>query len=257
MTIIDAIIMGIIQGLTEFLPVSSSGHLVLYTMFTGATPSLLFDLIVHLGTVLALIIVFFKDVKDLVLHPLSKKVRLILFATIFTALFAFALKDIAVDAFSGKALPYCFLVTAVVLFLGTVIPKKSKKPRTEIGYLDAAIIGSIQGIAVFPGLSRSGTTISTANLLGCKKEENAKFCLLISIPVIIGSSLLEVLTGTAAFVPFYILIIGFFTSFICGLIALKFLISLIKKSSFIPFSVYLVLLSAFLILGNIFSFLPI
>ncbi|MDR0426659.1 MAG: undecaprenyl-diphosphate phosphatase [Clostridiales bacterium] len=251
MNIIEAFILGLIQGLTEFLPVSSSGHLVLFSRVTGTPSGLLFDLIVHCATLLAVVIVYYKDVKDLIRHPLSKKMRLLLCATLVTGGGFLLLKGAAEGMMNGWALPYCFAATGVVLILGAKLPPRRKRPQTEMGYVDALIIGGAQGIAALPGLSRSGLTISTAHMLGCKKEENAGFCFLLSIPVILGSTVLEAVTGEVAAVPVENLLVGFFTAFVGGLICLKILSRFLSKGSFAGFSVYLFALSLFLLLNDL------
>lgn len=242
--------MGLIQGITEFLPVSSSGHLVLFSRMTGAESNLFFDLIVHCATLLAIVIVCFKDIAEAVRHPLSKRTRLLLLATLVTAAVAFCLKDLAALVFDGRALWWCFLITAGVLIAGGLLPKQLKHPAAPMGYLDAAIIGGLQGIAVFPGLSRSGLTLSTAGLLGVKKDEGVPFCFLISIPVILGSTLLELIGGSFTRIGILPLLVGFAAAFLSGFAALKLLTKFLKSSSLTGFSVYLLLLSLFLLLND-------
>ena len=249
MTYLDAFLLGLIQGITEFLPVSSSGHLVLYSMITGAQSSLYFDLILHLGSLAAVVIVYFKDIAELIKHPLSKRARMLMLSTAISAIVVFLLKDIVDSTFDGAFLPLFFLITAVILALGAYFPKKPK--IKEIGALDAVIIGAAQGFAAFPGLSRSGLTASTGSLLGVEKSQNASFCFILSIPIIIGSAIVETIGGTFDPVPFGCLAVGFAAAFFSGLLALKLIKKVFLNNRFDIFAAYLVVLSLFLTANNL------
>ena len=189
MTYIDALIMGLVQGLTEFLPISSSGHLVLYARLTGTESNVGFDVAVHLATLIAVVLCFRKQVAETVKRPFSPRSRLLWLATLCSAISVLATKDLALKVFDNAALlPIFFMLTAVLLTIAAIFPHRTEHP---IGALDAAVIGFAQGFATFPALSRSGTTISVGTMLGVQKEENVSFCFLLSIPIIIASAVVR------------------------------------------------------------------
>lgn len=250
MSYVDALIMGVIQGLTEFLPVSSSGHLVLYARLTGAESNVGFDVAVHLATLIAVIICFRKETIGIVRRPFSVKSRLLWLATLCTAASVLATKDLALEVFENPALlPVFFMITAVLLTVASLFPRKTEHDMT---YLDAAIIGIAQGFATFPGLSRSGTTVSTGTLLGVKKEENVAFCFLLSVPIIIASAAVELISPSSAPVAFPVIVVGFVCALTSGIAALKFVKTLLGKVGGTPFAVYLAVLSVLLTLNDCF-----
>lgn len=250
MNYLEALVLGLIQGLTEFLPVSSSGHLVLFSRVTGAESSLFFDLVLHLATLAAVIIVYFKDIKALIKNPLSRKTRMLALSTAVSAVVVFAIKGLVDKTFDGAYLPLFFLTTAVILTAGRLFAPKIRKP--EIGALDAIIIGAAQGLAAFPGLSRSGLTASAGNLLGVKEEENASYCFILSVPIILGSALVEIIGGSFLPVSFGCLAIGFAAAFVSGLVSLKLIKKVFLKNRLDVFAAYLALLSLFLIINDAF-----
>lgn len=248
MSYIEALIFGLVQGATEFLPVSSSGHLSLLSKITGVAPSLFFDLVLHLGTLCAVVIVYFGDVAELIKHPLGKRTRLILLSTAVSAVIVFLLKDTVERTLNGTALPFFFMLTAIILFTSVHFsPRKSQK---EMNALDAIIIGAAQGFAAFPGLSRSGLTSSAGRFLGYRGEQNASYCFILSIPIILGSAIVEFIGGEFIPVPFGCLAVGFIAAFVSGFIALKAIKKVFAANRFDIFSAYLVLLSVFLILND-------
>ena len=241
--------MGLIQGFTEFLPVSSSGHLVLFSRITGAESSLAFDLILHLGTLIAVVIVFKKELIELVKKPLCPLAKKLALATVFSVVVVFVLKDLADECFDGKSLPLFFMLTALLLTLSGAF---SQKNGGEISYLDASIIGIAQGLAVFPGLSRSGTTASTASLLGVKKSDGVSFCFLLSIPIILGSSVVEIAGGELNAVSLGCVIAGFISALVSGLIALVTAKKFLSNGKNAPFVVYLIALSLVITVNDLF-----
>lgn len=248
MSYLEAFIMGLLQGLTEFLPVSSSGHLVLFSRITGKESSLFFDLILHLGTLLAVIVIFAGDIADIVRHPFSKKSRLLVLSTVCSAAVVFLIKDVVEETFDGTLLPFFFLITAVILFCCTYFSPRQK--CENMGVIDAVIIGAAQGLAAFPGLSRSGLTASAGSFLGIRQKENASYCFLLSIPIILGSAVFEIIGGEFIFVPWDCLAIGFSTAFLSGLVSLKLLKKVFLKNRFDVFAVYLTVLSVFLLIND-------
>lgn len=244
MTVIEAIIIGILQGLTEFLPVSSSGHILLAERLLGLDSELSFTLMMHVATLLAVAIVMRKEIFAAVTNP--KKLCRLGVATLMSALVIFALGDLLKSAFDIRYLPIFFLITAIMLLIsGFVKPKKK-----EIDCFDAAIIGLTQGFAVLPGISRSGSTVAAATLLGNEKNEAVSFSFLLSIPIIVGSALIDFLSEGFGSVRVMPLIFGFIAAFISGICAVKIMMKL-TKASFDVFAVYLTVLSAFLIINDL------
>lgn len=242
--IFQAIFLGIIQGLTEFLPISSSAHLVFFQNFFPFLKenALQFDLVLHLGTLLALLVFFFPDFKfPFFLYDRRKKkdfLKLIL-AVALTVIIIFPFKDIIEKIFQMPKLAGLMLfVTAGFLFFAS---KKRNNQKEEISYKDSFIIGAFQALSAFPGISRSGITISSGILSGLKSKTAFNFSFLMAIPLILGASLIELsnfnLISRNLFLP---AIIGFVFSFVFGLIALKWLRKIIslENSKLIYFSLY-------------------
>ena len=250
MTVIEALILGIIQGLTEFLPVSSSGHLILAEKLMGLdSTNLTFALVTHVATMLALIITMRKQLKESFKKPLCKTNRMVLIATGVTLLVVLVIKNFALSSFDGSLLPYTFAVTAVLLLVTGFI--KVSRPMT---YFDSVVIGFVQGLAALPGLSRSGSTIASARILGVDAKESTNFSFLISIPIIIGSTLYDFIGGGFAATGFWPLLVGFVTAFFTGLASIKFMLRFLTKR-FDVFAIYLIILSIFLFLNNYVLFL--
>ena len=239
MDIINAIILGIIQGLTEFLPVSSSGHLEIAKAILGegkvAEESLLMTVVLHFATALSTIIIFRKDLavifgglfqfKNNESFQFSLKIVL----SMIPAAFVGAFFNDEIEAFFGGALTLVggmLLITGLLLFLAD----KAKYSEKQVGIKNSILIGISQAIAILPGISRSGATISTAVLLGIDKEKAARFSFLMVVPLIVGKMAKDVLSGdiqyeSATFLP---LLIGFIFAFITGLAACKWMIKLVK-----------------------------
>lgn len=252
MSVLEAFILGLVQGLTEFLPVSSSGHTIIAGKLLGLNSvPMAFELIIHLSTLLAVVIVMRKQVFAVVRRPLGKDMRLIIIATVPSVLVVFAFQKFFRSAFSGEYLIYCFLVTAILLVVSGFERKKLVKP--EISYFDAAIIGFAQGVAALPGISRSGSTIATAKILGNERENSTRFSFLISLPIIIGSAAFELITNKSAVgIGVLPLLVGFFSAFLSGLIGVKLMIKVFSRRSLDGFAIYLCLLSVFLLCNETF-----
>ena len=239
MTIFIAIILGIIQGLTEFLPVSSSGHLLLFEKLFGIEgDNLAFNIVAHMGTLLAVIICYRKKLVSMIKKPFSKPVYLLVVASVPTVIIYFAFKSFFERAFVGEFIGICFFVTAIFLIISTVALKNNGKE--ELSYKTAFIMGTFQGFAILPGISRSGTTLTAGLIAGADKESVADFSFLMSLPIIVGSLVLEIFSGGFVSVDIFPLIAGFISSFICGYLAIKFMLNVVKNKSFIPFVIYLV-----------------
>ena len=248
MDIFDGFLLGLIQGLTEFLPVSSSGHLLIAGRLLGYTPDVAFELVAHLGTLLALILVLYKPLFSLVRHPLSVKTRFVLLAIAVTAAVFLANERFFRYAADGKFLATGFLLTAVLLTLAHFLPKRSR----AMGWLDAVVIGFAQGAAGLPGLSRSGTTVSTAQLLGVDRKESTEFSFLLAVPVILGSAAYEMLGGGFGQLALWPSVVCFATSFVTGLLTLKLCLKLFASDNAVYFAVYLALLGTFFLINDAF-----
>jgi undecaprenyl-diphosphatase len=254
LNIIKAIVLGIIQGLTEFLPVSSSGHLVLFEqIFNITNDQLLFNIILHVGTLIAVLYVFKKQVDELIKNPLSKKAKMLMLSTIITLALAFVFKDFLKNAFNGGLLAFSFLVTATFLLLAEYIGKKQTKYK-NLNYKNTAVMGIFQGLALIPGISRAGSTISSAVVQGVKREQAAQFSFLMSIPIILASLMYELIdifknkqTINLEAIP---TTIGFLFAVVFGVIAIKIMLRVIERCKYSYFSVYLIMLSVFVLLNQ-------
>lgn len=276
MELIKSIIMGILQGITEFLPVSSSGHLAIMhkILKIDIENNLFFDTVLHLGTLMAVIFFYRKDICKItkaffgVFKNYEKKLNLkenfykdkdskmgilIITASIPTAVIGLLLKD-SVEKISEKIeIVGIFLIITAVLLVFYELKKDSKKDIEKFTIFDSIIIGIVQGLAVFPGISRSGSTIATGKMLGFKKETAANYSFLISIPAILGAFLLQLKDLFKSDIELNILIfcIGFISSFIAGYLSLKFLIWLIKKANLKFFAGYCFIIGIISIFYNL------
>ncbi|MBO5848367.1 MAG: undecaprenyl-diphosphate phosphatase [Bacteroidales bacterium] len=251
---LEALLLGILQGLTEFLPVSSSGHLTigqeLLNLNTSAADNLLFTVTVHAATVLSTIVILWKEIENLFKgtfftmkwNPEKEYVSKILLSIIPVMIVGLFFKD-QVEAIFGSGLLIvgcCLLLTATLLTFAYYAKPRKKE---NISYRDAFIIGLGQALAVLPGLSRSGTTIATGLILGNKKESIAQFSFLMVLIPILGETFLNVidmikeptLLGGIGAMP---LLVGFLGAFISGCVACKFMINLVKKGKLIYFAIY-------------------
>jgi len=255
MSIWQSIILGLIQGVTEFLPISSSGHLIIVGRAIGVDYMPLgFELLTHLATLLAVIIAMRSTVWGLVKKPFQKTNLLIIVATVPTVVMFLVFHNIFEDAFDGRWLAFCFLITAIFLFVSGIVKRKNE--RQELGVLDAAIIGIMQGFAGMPGISRSGITISSGKLLGLNQKTAANFSFLIAIPIILGASIWQFVSGGFSFdVTVWVAITGFIAAFVSGFIVVIFFLKLFSRMSLNGFVVYLVALSLFMVLNDFVLFL--
>lgn len=252
MGILIALILGLVQGLTEFLPVSSSGHLVLLQKVFGIENNvILFDIILHLGTLLAVCIVYRKSLLEIIKNPFGKKMKMVVLGTIPTLIIAFLFKDFFESAFSGNLLFIGFLCTAGLLILADYTQRKYSIFK-KMDYKYILTMGVFQGLAILPGLSRSGTTVTSSLVLGVNKDEALEYSFLLSIPIILASLVYELVFSPISLANINILpmIVGFLASTVFGLISIKFTIKLVKSNSYKYFSIYLIILSIFLILNQ-------
>lgn len=250
----EALILGIIQGLTEFLPVSSSGHLEIgqALLGTASEENLAFAIVVHTATVLSTLVILWKEVAQLFKGTFTVKqwnneknyVAKIAVSMIPVFIIGMFFKD-QVEAFFGNGLTLvgiCLLITALLLWLSEFLTKRMHTQGHQVTYRDAFIIGCAQMIAVLPGLSRSGTTIATGLLCGVKKEEVAKFSFLMVLIPILGEAFLNVLdllqgeaTMNIGLVP---IVVGFIGAFVTGCLACRFMIDIVRRQKLIYFAIY-------------------
>lgn len=252
MTIWVAIILGLVQGLTEFLPISSSGHLVLLEAIFGIENNvILFDVILHIATLFAVIIVYRKTVWELIKNPFCEKMQKLAFATLPTCIIALLFKSFFENSFNGELLYLGFLVTAVFLIIAQVVSQREYQYR-NLSYGNAIVIGLFQGMAVLPGISRSGSTITSAIVQGVRREQSAEFSFLLSIPIILASLVYECfkIPSTVITIPAYCFIIAFVVALVAGILSIKLMLRVVKKAKYWGFSVYLIILSIFLMLNK-------
>lgn len=255
MSILQAVILGVIQGLTEFLPVSSSGHLVLMQRIFGINAdAVLFDTALHVGTLFSVIFVMRKECNLLIKKPFSKMWWLIIAATLPTVAAALILGEKIEAAFSGDMLFLGFLLTSFVLFISERVSTKGKK-HTEVGFKNAFIMGGMQALATLPGLSRSGSATAGGLLSGLHRKTAVDFAMLMSIPAILGSAVYKsfdlIGTGfdTALILP---CAVGTVCSALSGCISVKAMLGAVKKRRMTPFIIYTGALGAFLLADKLF-----
>jgi undecaprenyl-diphosphatase len=248
----EALLLGLIQGLTEFLPVSSSGHLEILKSILGVEKeaNLYFSVLVHGGTVLSTIVVFRKDIGKLLggffkfrYNTETDYLFKIGVSMLPVAIVGLFFKDFVEGFYSGGNIAFVgimLIITAILLGLTYIKTKKTK----SISYLDAFFIGIAQSIAVLPGISRSGATISIGMLLGNERSEIARFSFLMVLIPILGENLLEILKSNAGStsIPIESLIAGFLAAFISGVFACKIMITLVKRGKIYWFALYCVVI---------------
>lgn len=236
---LSGLILGFVQGLTEFLPVSSSGHLALLEKLGVGEENLFLNLVMHLATLLSVLVAMRRPLCDVIKHPTSGRAKFLIAASIPTAILAGAIRYLLPS--SGDFLPLCFMATAVILTLPRLI--KGKDPIPKVDYYgrwikNGLIVGLAQGIACINGISRSGSTVVAMNLTGQSGTESAENSFLLSIPIIIGGSLVELLTGGAKNVVLPELIVGGITAFLVGIVAINVFLKVLKNNKIWLFSIY-------------------
>ena len=247
MELLKAALVGIVQGLTEFLPVSSSGHLALLARFGVCPTSVFFTLSLHLATLAALLVAMRKEVAEILRHPI-KEGKYVVLASLPTVLIAFLFKKGFPALLEGTMLGFGFLLTSAILTVSELFRRDSKGQM-----LDAKIslaTGAVQGIAVLPGVSRSGSTIAVLTLCGVGGEKAARFSFLLSVPIIVGGFLLEGIESgfSAAGAETGEILVASASAFVSGLLAARFMLGHIKKGMkpFIPYTFALGVLCYFL-----------
>jgi undecaprenyl-diphosphatase len=252
MGVFESIVLGAIQGLTEFLPVSSSGHLVLFQkILKVSSPVLFFDTLVHGGTLIAVLVVLWGDIWDILRRPLQPLTAYLILGTLPAVAFALLFNDAVEAAFeSGAFLGFAFLVTSVFLGAAEILSKRTERPRRkgEMTWVDSLVIGIFQAIAIVPGVSRSGSTLSASLARGLDRDFAARFSFLLSIPAILGALFLQIkdlagaagVSGTeaAAAIGVAPLIAGTLSAAVVGFFSIKIMLKLVRERSLWGFSVY-------------------
>jgi undecaprenyl-diphosphatase len=273
MTILQSILLGIVQGLTEFLPISSSGHLVLVPHLLGwqipNADAFVFDVLVQLGTLLAVIVFFWKDLAEIVVaflaglarrqpfaDPRSRQGWLIILATIPAGVIGVALKNLVEDAFSSVLATGVFLlITAFMLATGERVGKRNRGLE-QIGWKEALWIGLFQAFAIFPGVSRSGSTITGAMTRDLERPAAARFSFIMSIPIMIAAGLLASLDmlkipNYTSLIPVFIP--GFLAAVIVGYLSIRWLLGYLTRHPLYIFSVYCTLAGILAIVLGLFG----
>ena len=260
MTILEAIVLGVLQGITEFLPVSSSGHLVLVQHFLGIKESqVFFDVMLHFGTLGAVIIVYYQLIGSLVRtgfatlfqadfyrhprltisnSPNLRSIWFLLLGSIPTGLIALLFED-SFEAIFGKPMVVAgmLIITGLILQLSR-LGQRRRQTETPLRAWHTPLVGIVQGLAIIPGISRSGSTISISLLLGLSPQIAAQYSFLLSIPAILGAVILKLKDAGEITIAPTVIVAGILTSFIVGYIALRFLLAMLNRGKFSIFSYY-------------------
>jgi undecaprenyl-diphosphatase len=246
---LEAIIIGLVQGLTEFLPVSSSGHLVLFQKIFGfEEPALLFDTMLHAGTLIAVFVVLWNDIWAIIKKPIQPLTAYLILATVPTVIFALAFRKSLERIFeTGEFLGFCFLITSILLATAELLFRRSSgtlKKNGEMNWLDAIVIGIMQAIAILPGVSRSGATLSGALSRKLNRDFAARFSFLLSIPAILGATVFhfkDLLKGGKVMdggIGTEAMLAGTITAAIVGFFAVRFMLKIIREKSLWGFVIY-------------------
>lgn len=260
MLLTHALCLAVLQGITEFIPISSSGHLVMAQTFIGReNVPILFDLILHLGTATATAVVYYTTIKDILkdvyfslfqrkkfqrTEASQANLRLfifILFSTVVTGVLGMLWRDLLRSFFyTPSAVPFFFVANGMILFLTRYV-QSGDRQRGRITFIDSSVIGGVQALAILPGISRSGSTISAGLFMGMSRQVAGMYSFLLSIPSVFGASILEFITTEGhshETTETYISFLVFLVSFIVGYSALKLLLRFIKKGKLYAFSYY-------------------
>ena len=254
MTILQAAVLGLVQGLAEFLPISSSGHLILARAIMGISDEaaatgayMMLDVLLHAGTLLAVVVVFWKDWWGILKNPFkSKTLLLLIIASIPALIVAVFFNDFLEQFFTGWFLGVSFLITAVFLLIAELVSHKERERAHAPSVKHAVIMGVMQAIALLPGVSRSGSTLTGGVASGLNRRSAAKFAFMMSAPAILGSLLFEgkdaIENGYMSQLALVPTIVGVVVAAISGYLAIRFMLRLINKVSLNWFALYVALL---------------
>ena len=244
MSVWEAVVLGLVQGAGEFLPVSSSGHLLLLEKLGVGEEDLFFNICLHLGTLLSVIIVMRRPLLSLFRKEHRRTLLFLILACLPTVALALLFKYLAPALIDGAYLPLGFAATSFLLILSEKFSPAENRP---LSVKTSVLTGFLQGIAVLPGISRSGATVAALRLSGVPRPAAAEFSFLLSVPVILGSALYEgtelAVTGKLTDVAVLPLLAGVAAAFVAGCAAIKFFLALVRKRSALPFAFYTAALS--------------
>ena len=249
----QAIILGALQGITEFLPISSSGHLLLLQqIWRLSAPPIVIDISLHLGTLIALLFAFRKDLYDLLRHPRDPMWVLLIAGTIPTVVIAILFQSFIEKAFqTGNTLGLEFIVTGIFLLLSESRQKGEITDTHSLGITKAILIGCAQGAAILPALSRSGLTMAAAIGLGVPRSQAVRFSFLLSIPAILGASIFTAKDLTVIPTDIYpSLVIAMVASALFGYLSIRFLLQWVSRHSVKPFGYYTLTLGSLLVMNQ-------
>ena len=244
MDFLDALILGILQGITEFLPVSSSGHLVLGQKLLGINvPGNAFEVILHIGTLMSILVVFWPDIHRLlggINDPHARRyIFNLLLGTTPAIIVGLTLKDqVALMFDNAHSVALALIITGIIL----IFSKWFLNKKSDLTLVRGFCIGMAQALAIIPGISRSGATICTGLMMGLSSEEAARFSFLLAIPAIAGAGLITAIDIDKISIGMDVMAVGLLSSFLVGLVALKWLLNLLKTGKFYWFGVYCLLL---------------
>lgn len=249
MSILEGALLGLLQGLAEFLPISSSGHLNLFQalLHTELDNQLLFNILLHVGTLIAVAVVFWKDWLDMLLHPIKNRTLLLLFIASLPALVAKIIFDKPLDYAEthNTLLGICFLITALMLVLTQHFSQRQEAvgvTKEKVGILEALVMGCLQAVGMLPGISRSGSTIFGGVCARVNRESAAKFSFMMSAPAIVGGLLVEGKDALEAGISFGndlpAIIIGMIVAAIVGYLSIRFFLKVIANATLNGFALY-------------------
>lgn len=271
--IISAIILGAVQGLSEFLPISSSGHLALIPHLLGVQTGLEFDTILHIGTLVAIFSFFYKDIINLIkgfilslidltegfdkfreelkIVPEKRFAWLIIVGSIPTAFIGILLKDAIETTFRGTIFIGFFLIITGLMLYYSERHSGGSVTAKNMSFMQSIIIGIAQGLAVLPGISRSGSTIASGLCLGLEREYAARYSFLLSVPAVVGAGLIQVKDIATLDIPLTVLLAGFISSVVFGYLAIKLLMKMIKGWSLDVFAYYCWIVGALVLIVSL------
>ena len=254
MTIIIAIILGLVQGLCEFLPISSSGHLLIFeSLFNINQNNEFFNILLHLATLLSVVLIYRKKIAEILFGKEKRVILLLILSMIPTCLVVVLIKALASEMFTASFLGFGFLFSATIIFVGDMFNKRKINNSNNLAKIkkgSALTIGFLQGFACLPGISRSATTVNTALILGIEKESALDYSFILSIPVIIASLVYEIISldFTIPQIDFLPALVGAIVAFVSSLFSINLIRNIIKNKSWIGFGIYLTLLSIAIII---------
>ena len=256
MSLLQAAILGLVQGLGEFLPISSSGHLLLGRIFMGLNDNTaaykMLDILLHVGTLIPVLIVFWKDWWAILKNPFRSKTLLLLFIASLPALAVKVVFDDFIDAAdTGWLLGVCFLFTGFLLLMAEYVSSRQRERKEQPGFLNAIVMGLMQGLALLPGVSRSGSTLTGGLFTGLNRKSAAKFSFMMSAPAIVGSLLIEgygaYKDGLFEYLAIVPTIVGIAFAAVSGYLAIRFMLRLISRVTLNWFALYVALLGVFIL----------